>query len=76
MLLFFTAVPTPSEPPDINFIPTGVPIPTTYPSSDPTKHDSLSFILSLPPTDDGDLTDIFIIVQEVLEQRDTTTLRR
>lgn len=70
-------MPIPSDPPSIGGIPSiSGPIPTTYPSSDPIKHDSLSFILQLPPTDDGNLTEISIIVQEVLEEQDTKVLRR
>ena len=54
-------------PPDprINLSP-NIPLPTDYPS-DPIGHSTLTFVLPLPPEDDGELTDVFIIIQEVLK---------
>ena len=64
----FTAPSIPTAPPQINPSP-DVPLPTNYPS-DPIGYNTLTFVLPLPPEDDGELTVVFIIVQEPLKDSD------
>ena len=65
----------PSDPPQIDISP-NVPLPSNYPS-DPIGHNTLTFVLPLPPEDDGELTDLFIIVQEGLkDENNNPKLRR
>lgn len=72
----FTAPSVPTDPPQINPSPDDVPLPTNYPS-DPIGHNTLTFVLPLPPEDDGELTVVFIIVQESLkDSNDSNKLRR
>lgn len=63
-------------PPRIDPSPENVTLPSDYPS-DPTTHSTLTFVLPLPPEDDGEITVVYIIVQEALKNdSDPTKLRR
>ena len=65
----------PTDPPSIDPSPDVSPLPSNYPS-DPIGHNTLTFVLPLPPEDDGELTEIYIIVQEGLkDENDNPKLR-
>lgn len=75
LISFFTAPSIPTVPPQIDPSP-NITLPTDYPS-DPITHNTLTFVLPLPPEDDGELTVVFIIVQAGLKnESDPTKLRR
>ena len=60
-----TAPSVPTDPPQIDPSP-NISLPPDYPS-DPIGHNTLTFVLPLPPEDDGELTEVSIIVQEALQ---------
>ena len=75
MVISPTAPSVPTDPPAIDPSP-NITLPIDYPS-DPIGHNTLTFVLPLPPEDDGELTEMFIIVQEGLKDESSNTeLRR